>query len=167
MGDSENKSEKAEENESKRIPPPLDTNEQSVTPKNEKNFNLEIDTSNTMEMPQQSQNTGSQKISNVTNKPESILSSSVNVIPQHYQPRSSNGAKRNELPTDTRPERTQRPEDLKRAQYLTSASEIDVVDTEDNKKVKNNTRKPPTCWVTTSWILTWWAPPFMLRTFGK
>lgn len=151
MSNSENKPEKAIANESNRMPP-------SSSARDENN----LDTS----MPQQSQNSGSQKISSSTNGPESILSLSNNVLPQQYQHRPSN-PKRNELPADTRPERIQRPEDLKRSQYLSTTSEIDMLETDDNVQIKKNIRKPPTCWVTASWILTWWAPPFILRTFGK
>ncbi|ORX62459.1 hypothetical protein DM01DRAFT_1365549 [Hesseltinella vesiculosa] len=33
-------------------------------------------------------------------------------------------------------------------------------------KVEKKTPKQASCWTITTWILTWWAPPFMLRTFG-
>ncbi|GAA5804740.1 hypothetical protein HPULCUR_010246 [Helicostylum pulchrum] len=151
MGKSENKQEKAEENEPKLSPNSIQnskeaypTSENKKSPKN----SLKVDTSNNIGIPQQSQNTEHH---------------SANVSHTEYRFKSNS----NELPTDTRPERIQRPEDLKRAQYLTTNSTIDEVEKEDLTKVKNNVKKPPSCWITASWILTWWAPPFLLRTFGK
>lgn len=157
MANSENNSEKAQENELNGLPPQL-------LSRNENRSETSINVENYI--PQQSENTGSQKDPGVVKQPESIQSPSNFGLPHLYQHRPNN-AKRNELPTDTRPERTQRPEDLKRAQYLSTASEVDPIDTNDNDKIKKTVRKPPSCWVTTSWILTWWAPPFMLRTFGE
>lgn len=157
MGNSENNSENPKGDELNGLPPISMSRNQ-----NRSGSSINVDTS----MPQQSQNTGSQKHSGVARQPESIQSPSNFGLPQLYQHKPGS-AKRNELPTDSRPERTQRPEDLKRAQYLSTASEIAAIDTDDNEKIKKSPRKPPTCWVTTSWILTWWAPPFMLRTFGK
>lgn len=110
---------------------------------------------------------GSQKMSS-TNKPASIASSAAPSQHQSLKTKTNDGIKRTELPTDTRPDRKQRPEDLKRAKYLTTAPITEVNEKDEKSKVKKGLKKnPPTCWVTTSWILTWWAPPFMLRTFGK
>lgn len=155
MGKSENKQEKAEENEPKLSPNSIqDSKEAEPTSENKKSpkNSLRVDTSNNIGTPQQSQNTERH---------------SDNVSRTEYRFKSNSNEKNNELPTDTRPERIQRPEDLKRAQYLTTNSTIDEVEKEDLIKVKNNVKKPPSCWITTSWILTWWAPPFLLRTFGK
>ncbi|KAI7896143.1 chitin synthase-domain-containing protein [Mucor mucedo] len=116
MGNSENNSENPKGDELNGLPPISMSRNQ-----NRSESSINVDTS----MPQQSQNTGSQKHSGVARQPD---------------------AKRNELPTDSRPERTQRPEDLKRAQYLSTASEIAAIDTDDNEKIKKNPRKPPTCW---------------------
>ncbi|KAI8048352.1 chitin synthase-domain-containing protein [Gilbertella persicaria] len=132
-----------------------------------KKTNLRVDTSDVSQQQQ-----GSQHIKPIT--PLSASKSYTNSI------NNNNGSKSNkrfELPSDTRPERTQRPEDLRRAQYLVAtlqhSKDTDKDEDENNKespeaksKKKKIKRKPPTCWVTISWILTWWAPPFMLKTFG-
>ncbi|KAI7899131.1 chitin synthase-domain-containing protein [Cokeromyces recurvatus] len=52
---------------------------------------------------------------------------------------------------------------LKRAHYLANSGSFFV----NKAQVKSNIeKKPVTCWTTTSWILTWWAPSFLLQTFG-
>jgi chitin synthase len=88
---------------------------------------------------------------------------------RHYSEKNNNRPRKAELPTDSRPERTQRPEDLRRAQYLVNSSSHSNVPklTDENGKPKQSRRNPKNCWATTSWILTWWAPPLLLRTFGK
>jgi hypothetical protein len=94
------------------------------------------------------------------------------------QPSQNTGSQRM-LPTKSATDNwsehdTQRPEDLRRAQYLTSNysnnnNHEEGNENDDTKKPKKSKRfeNPLTCWTTTSWILTWWAPPFMLKTFGK
>lgn len=108
---------------------------------------LIVDTSkdsNTTIEPQPSQNTGSQRMPPTNNSKATI---------------------------DTWHEHgSQRPEDLRRAQYLTSNYSNNKEERDENddmKKPKKRFESPPTCWTTTSWVLTWWAPPFMLKTFGK
>jgi hypothetical protein len=174
MKKSENNPKNTNENddsiESKPLPNPTDKNEQNLPTDHHKSAlnTLRVDTSATMGTPVQSQNTGSQRISSVKNRPASIMSSSARTLHQQHQSIPSTQSKRSEIPTDTRPERSQRPEDLKRARYLTTAiTKDDTAKDEKSAPKKVIKRKPPTCWVTTSWILTWWAPPFMLRTFGK
>ncbi|CAO3619707.1 unnamed protein product [Cunninghamella echinulata] len=51
--------------------------------------------------------------------------------------------------TDEKTMSTSTDDDLRRTHYL--------------NVIKKNT---PGCWTLTTWILTWWAPPFMLKTFG-
>jgi hypothetical protein len=191
MADSENKSKKLVENDPKPQSSPENKNEENdkkvnqndkplpLSINNEKDEDtfskmekplppteLRVDTSNNMFTPQPSQNTGSQKT--IHNKPASIASSSVRIQYQQSKLKPNESGKRNELPTDTRPDRKQRPEDLKRARYLTTDEIVTGKEKDEETKTKKNIKKkPPTCWVTVSWILTWWAPPFMLRTFGK
>jgi hypothetical protein len=152
----------------KPLPPPLndDENEEQADFQQQKPLpnELRVDTSNNTLAPQPSNNTGSQKIPH--SKPASIASSAARI--QQQKLRTNENGKRNELPTDTRPDRKQRPEDLKRARYLTTTETVVGEEKDEESKAKKDTKKkPPSCWVTVSWILTWWAPPFMLRTFGK
>lgn len=127
---------------------------------------LRVDTSNAI-FNVHPQYAGSQKMA-PNNKPASIASSAARSQQQSFRAKASDGVKRSELPTDTRPDRKQRPEDLKRAKYLTTVPITEESEKDEKSKIgKRIKKKPPTCWVTTSWILTWWAPPFMLRTFGK
>lgn len=138
----------------------LDSHRQKPLPND-----LRVDTSNAIINAQPSY-AGSQKMSS-TNKPASIASSAARSQHQSLITKTNDGIKRTELPTDTRPDRKQRPEDLKRAKYLTTAPITEESEKDEKSKTKKSLKKkPPTCWVTTSWILTWWAPPFMLRTFG-
>lgn len=169
MGKSENNGKQTDGNdnslESKPLPPKsIDNNEHHKAVSN----NLRVDTLSMMGGPGQAQNIGSQKIDNINNAPASIMSASARTLHQNYQEPPNNSSRRNELPSDTRPERSQRPEDLRRARYLSTAPTVDESDKDEKSTTKKTTKKkPPTCWVTTSWILTWWAPPFMLRIFGK
>lgn len=71
-----------------------------------------------------------------------------------------------EIPADTRPDRTQRPEDLKRAQYL-GASNIENKGEKNISENKKKKRSNVTCWTTFSRAMTWWAVPFMMRQFSK
>lgn len=83
---------------------------------------------------------------------------------QQFRPR------RMEIPTDTRPDRTQRPEDLKRAQYLGTNTTTEPEDIEkdgrDRRRKKKNSRDI-TCWRIFSRVMTWWAFPFLLKRCGK
>lgn len=155
MSISENKQEKAEEDGPQNNNDRERNSQKSTNSSSTKSSNnaLKVDTSKTKRS---------------TNNSDPTQSPSINVIQTQYRHRSSSGGGNiTELPTDTRPKRIQRSEDLKRAQYLTTNPTLDDVEKEDTTKVKNNTKPPPSCWITTSWILTWWAPPFLLRTFGK
>ncbi|KAI8099767.1 chitin synthase-domain-containing protein [Halteromyces radiatus] len=51
------------------------------------------------------------------------------------------------------------PENLRRTHYLSVVSEAPKL---PNKEKINQA----SCWTISTWILTWWAPPFMLRAFG-
>lgn len=72
-----------------------------------------------------------------------------------------------ELPTDTRPNRPQRPEDLHRARYLNNGS-IDIEKNKQQGEFKTEKKiKKATCWVTCTWIMTCWTPSFLLKACGK
>ncbi|CAO3632910.1 unnamed protein product [Mucor fragilis] len=176
---------KSENKRSETPPPPppppektpttdKDGTSKSVQKKPLPNANLRVETNN-IGTPQPSQNTGSQRMhpaaaSIMSNSatPMTATTTATNTT-RHYSTTNNAGRPRKtELPTDSRPERTQRPEDLRRAQYLVnSSSHANVAKDADNSKTaKQSKQGPASCWTTTSWILTWWAPPFMLRTFG-
>lgn len=149
-------------------------NEENAQKKPLPKANLRVETNN-IGTPQPSQNTGSQRMHPAA---ASIMSNSATPITttttatnttRHYSANTKNRPRKTEMPTDSRPERTQRPEDLRRAQYLANSSSHSNVPniTDEKDKSKQSKKNPATCWTTTSWILTWWAPPFMLRTFGK
>lgn len=115
----------------------------------QRKLSLRVDTSNDANVtiqPQSAQNTGSQRMPVGHNN-----SSTTETWFEHDR---------------------QRPEDLRRAQYLTSNYNIKNKEGKDEdedvtKSKTNGVENRPTCWTTTSWVLTWWAPPFMLKTFGK
>ncbi|KAI8065942.1 chitin synthase-domain-containing protein [Gongronella butleri] len=71
------------------------------------------------------------------------------------QPRSS--SKRTGSPSPLDKLDLTKPEDLRRTHYLNVMIEIPTASKEKSKT---------TCWTVTTWIMTWWAPPFLLRTFG-
>lgn len=124
-------------------PPPIDDTEEKLSPE----LNL-LDQMNAEEnlmhgMPLQSNNTQSLKRS-----------------------LTARSRKLSELPTDTRPNRPQRPEDLQRARYLNTI-DIDIEKSKEQGEVKEKKKKTrPSCWVTSTWILTCWTPPFLLKACG-
>lgn len=174
---------KSENKKSETTPPPEDasttadqdgtSSTKNIQKKPLPNANLRVETNN-IGTPQPAQNTGSQRMhpaaSTVSNSatPMTTTTTATNTT-RHYTTNNSNRPRKTELPTDSRPERTQRPEDLRRAQYLVNSSSHSNVpkDADEKNKSKQSRRGPANCWTTASWILTWWAPPFMLRTFGK
>lgn len=179
MGKSENKKPKTPPSPTEKALPSSATTDQneSAQKKTLPNANLRVETSN-IGTPQPSQNTGSQRMhpaaaasimSNSTTPMTTTTATPMTNTNRHYSRNTNNGPRKTELPTDSRPERTQRPEDLRRAQYLVNSSSHSNVPkiTDENGKFKQSKRSPKNCWTTTSWILTWWAPPFMLKTFGK
>lgn len=158
--------------ENKKPETPSDKDGTSKNPQKKPlpNANLRVETNN-IGTPQPSQNTGSQRMhpaaSIMSNSatPMTTTTTATNTT-RHY---NASRPRKTELPTDSRPERTQRPEDLRRAQYLVNSSSYANVpkDTDRSDASKKSKRRPANCWTTTSWVLTWWAPPFMLRTFGE
>ncbi|KAG1466782.1 hypothetical protein G6F46_000058 [Rhizopus delemar] len=124
-------------------PPPIDDTEEKLSPE----LNL-LDQMNAEEnlmhgMPLQSNNTQSLK-----------------------RTLTARSRKLSELPTDTRPNRPQRPEDLQRARYLNTI-DIDIEKNKEQGEVKEKKKKTrPSCWVTSTWILTCWTPPFLLKACG-
>ncbi|RCH90989.1 Chitin synthase, class 3 [Rhizopus azygosporus] len=92
-------------------------------------------------------------------------------------PQSSNDNERQENPTTARSEKfsesvdikttgIQRLEDLQRARYLNKKD----TDLEKNKQQEESKatikKKRPSCWVTTTWVLTCWTPPVLLKACG-
>lgn len=90
---------------------------------------------------------------------------------------SSNDNERQENPTTARSEKfsesadikttgIQRLEDLQRARYLNKKD----TDLEKNKQQEESKatikKKRPSCWVTTTWVLTCWTPPVLLKACG-
>ncbi|CAO3600304.1 unnamed protein product [Absidia cylindrospora] len=54
--------------------------------------------------------------------------------------------------------KTIQPEDLRRTHYLNPTNET--------PKTHKENQNQAGCWTVTTWILTWWAPSFILRVFG-
>ena len=128
--------------------------------------NLRVDTSDAS----QQQKPQRQRSSGIPISEHSAKPSFSKAYTNHQRSSSLQSSKPAHLPSDTRPERKQRPEDLRRAQYL-----IATTDQQNKEKLNENDEEvnqkdkwtPPTCWTMTSWILTWWAPSFLLSAFGK
>jgi hypothetical protein len=85
-----------------------------------------------------------------------LSQSAKGVKKQKNQQESSNGS---HVHDEKGRHRALQPENLKRTQYLNVITETPPV-----IKEKSN---QPGCWTVTTWILTWWAPSFMLKVFGK
>ncbi|KAL0145798.1 chitin synthase [Mucor lusitanicus] len=66
----------------------------------------------------------------------------------------------------SRPRKTELPTDKRNTWSIQSSYANVPKDTDRSDASKKSKRRPANCWTTTSWVLTWWAPPFMLRTFG-
>lgn len=59
-------------------------------------------------------------------------------------------------------------EDLRRAKYLTTPKKKDDNNpSEQDDTLIKKKKNVASCWTTTTWVLTWWAPSFMLRAFGN
>lgn len=92
-------------------------------------------------------------------------------------PQSSNNSESREKPTTARSEKPsestdiktsgiQRLEDIQRARYL-NKKDIDLEKNKQQEESKATTKKKrPSCWVTTTWVLTCWTPPVLLKACG-